>query len=91
MIPAERLLILRTHEIRNSPDMIAQFLQIPRERLDYDKSHLNKGTREKQIIALVDRAFLEDTVAQICDELMGRNFPEVKSLDEAYALRGGRN
>ena len=83
VIPPERLLIIRTHEIGDTLDNIAQFLHIPRERLDDDKCHLNKGAKEKQIIPLVDRAFLEDTVARMCNEVMYRFIWEILNIPAA--------
>ena len=50
--------------------------------------HRNKGTRERPVLTLVDRAYLEDTVARICEKPMRRYFPEVKGLEDALALRG---
>ena len=88
MIPSERLLLIRTHEIRDALDKVAQFLHVPRERLDDANCHLNKGTRGKHIGSLVDVTFLEDTVARVCGEVMRRYFPEVRSVDQAYALWG---
>jgi hypothetical protein len=90
IIPPERLLIIRTHEIQNSLDNVAQFLHVPYELLDDAKCHLNKGTMEKRIVSLVDKAFLEDTVAHVCNDMMHRYFPGIKSIDEAYSLYGNR-
>ena len=88
IVPPDRLLIIRTHEIRDTLDSVTEFLRVPREGLDDAKCHLNKGTREKQITSLVDRRFLEDVVAETCNEMMCRHFPEVKCIDQAYGLWG---
>ena len=86
LIPPPRLLVIRTHEITRKLDDIAQFLHVPRQRLDGANSHLNRGTRAKQLPALVDKTFLEDAVTRVCGNMMGQYFPEVRSIDQAYGL-----
>lgn len=44
LIPQERCLILKTHELNRSHQRIADFLQIPLRSLDRARGHLNKST-----------------------------------------------
>ncbi len=85
-VPTERLLVLRTHEIRNALDDLATFLGVPSTRLDETRCHLNKGTKAKPLLSLVERTFLEERVAALCQEEMRQYFPEVRSIEDATAL-----
>lgn len=87
-VPSHRMLIIRTHEMRQSLDDLARFLHIPREQLDDTNCHLNRGTREARITSLIDHTFLEEAVDSICGDMMRRHFPEIRCIDDAYALRG---
>lgn len=85
-IPPSRGLILRTHELGRSHHQLARFLQIPADSLNVRDGHLNRGTWRDRIESLVDRSYLTETVRSICGDPMGRLFPEVASIDDAYAL-----
>jgi hypothetical protein len=87
-VPADRLLVIRTHEIRNASESLARFLGVPRARVDESEYHRNKGRKAKPLLSLVDGAFLEDRVAALCQEEMCRYFPEVRSFEDAAVLLG---
>ena len=82
-IASDRLLIVRTHELSHSFEPIARFLDIHPELIDGARSHWNKGTKVKPILTLVDKSYLEETIARVCQDAMGRFFPEVTCSEDA--------
>jgi len=76
-VPAERLLVVRTREIRQSIPKIAEFLGIPGDSLDAGQSHSYPAANRFKIISQVDRAFVEHKVQQHCGDLMRRFYPEM--------------
>ena len=82
-VPAERLLIIRTHEIRARADEIARFAGLPLGSVSHEHSHAFKNSNKKDLIAEIDRDFLEKKVDQHCRPLLRRFFPEIKSLADA--------
>jgi len=54
LIPPDRRLILTTHELDRSHEQLARFLDIPADRLDVGKGHLNPSTWSGRIETLVD-------------------------------------
>ncbi len=87
VIPPERRLILRTHELNRSHRCLAEFLQIPIDSLDARNGYLNRSTWSGKIDSLVDPARLGGMVATICGENMARYFPEVTDMEHVYTLR----
>ena len=88
VIPPDRLLVIRTHEIPESLGAMALFLGVPPDQLDKSKTHSNRGKTERPLLTLVDRGYLEDTVGRVCRETMSRYFPEVKGVKDAFTLVG---
>ena len=86
VIPPERRLILRTHELKQSHQRIAEFLQVPPESLDAQNGHVNQGTWTGRLDSLVDASYLSEVVNSIRDDSMARYFPEVSEIEDAYGL-----
>ena len=86
VIPIERRLILRTHELNRSHRCLAEFLQIPIDSLAAGDVHLNRSTWSGKIDSLVKRSCLNEMVATICGENMARYFPEVTQMEQVYTL-----
>jgi hypothetical protein len=82
-VPADRLLIVRTHEIRRRAFEIADFAGLPRRTVSLQKTHEFQNPAKQEIIRQVDRDLLERKVEQHCRPLMTRLFPEIKSLADA--------
>jgi hypothetical protein len=76
IIPPERRLILRTHEIGQSHQRLAEFLQIPVVSLDGRNGHLNRSTWVGKIDSLVEQSYLNERITAICGENLARYFPE---------------
>ncbi|TGO03170.1 hypothetical protein PN36_11350 [Candidatus Thiomargarita nelsonii] len=73
-VPEDRLLIVKTHEITQSMDQIAAFLEIPRESLEVAQSHSYRGLKKHGFLSKIDRDFLEEKVNTHCREIMGKYF-----------------
>ena len=85
-IPPERLLVVRTVEIAESLDKIAQFLHIPVERLNPSHSHLFKAKKKFDLLKQIDSDFLEQKVAFYCEALMSHYFPTIRNVDHALGF-----
>jgi hypothetical protein len=88
ILPQERRLVLRTHELNQSYSAIAEFLQIPLESLDTQKGRLNRSTWLGQLESLVDRTYVEDTIRRVCGHNMACHFPEVSGIEDVRKLWG---
>jgi hypothetical protein len=86
ILPRNRRLILRTHELNQSYARLAEFLQIPMESLDVQRGHLNRATWSGCLELLLDREYLDDMVFQICGDNMVRYFPEVSRVEDVSKL-----
>jgi hypothetical protein len=86
MIPPDRRLFLRTHELNRSHRRLAEFLQVPADSLDVDNGYRNRSTWSDRIESLLDRAYVNEMVGSICGENMSLHFPEVANIEDAYGL-----
>jgi len=82
-VPRERLLVVRTDQIRQRAHEVADFAGLPREAIRLECTHAFQNPAKQQIIQQIDRDFLERKVEQHCRPLMAKYFPEIKSLDDA--------
>lgn len=60
-IPADRRLVLRTHELALSHQPLADFLRIPVDSIDVDNGHLNRSTWSDRMESLIDPTYLYDS------------------------------
>ena len=86
VIPPEKRLILRTHELNLSHQQLADFLQISKDSLDAQHGHLNRSTCPEEMHALWARGHLNQMVAMMCSDNMARYFPEVTGMENVDAL-----
>lgn len=86
LIPPDRRLILRTHELNQSHQRLAEFLQIPVEGLDARNGHINRGTASIRIQSMIEGEYLNEMVGSVCGETMAHYFPEVAGVDDIYRL-----
>jgi len=82
-VPAERLLTVRTDQIKERAFEIADFAGFPRRSVRLGRTHEYRNPERQEILRQIDRAFLEAKVDEHCRGLMTRFFPEIKSLDDA--------
>ena len=85
-IPADRRLVLRTHELGSSHERLAAFLRIPVSSLARIGGHLNRGTWSGRIESLVDPAYIDEMVRSICGANMARHFPEIGNTRDVSRL-----
>ena len=82
-VPPDRLLVVRTDQIRQRAHEIADFAGLPRRTLRLHRTHEFQNPAKQDMIRQLDRDFLERKVEQHCRPLMTQFFPEIKSLDDA--------
>jgi len=82
-VPPERLLVVRTDQIRQRAFEIADFAGLPCRAVRLDRTHEFQNPAKREMIRHLDRDFLERKVEQHCRPLMTQFFPEIKSLDDA--------
>lgn len=80
--PADRLLVVRTEQIRHRAFEIAGFAGLPHHTVNLERTHSFKSPRQFNIVRQLDRDFLEQKVEKYCRPLMLRFFPEIRSLDD---------
>lgn len=85
-LPADRTLVLRTHELRTCHERLAGFLEVPAASLASGQGHLNRRTWTGRLEDLVDPAHLEAEVRRVCAGNLARHFAEVGGLEEAREL-----
>ena len=76
-VPPERLLVVRTGEIRQSIPQIARFLGIPEDSLDAEQSHSYPAADRFDVISQIDREYVEQAIRRHCGPLMRRFYPEL--------------
>jgi Sulfotransferase domain len=82
-VPAERLFVVRTDQIKQRALEISDFAGLPRRSVRLRRTHEFRNPSKQDIIHRIDRDYLEKKVEQYCRPLMTRFFPEIKSLDDA--------
>lgn len=85
-IPADRQLVLRTHELVRTHQRLADFLRIPVDSLDVASGHLNRSTWSNRIESFVDPAYIDDMIQSICGDNMALHFPELRSAQDVSRL-----
>lgn len=81
-IPPDRLITIRTPEIRSSARRLADFLNVSIDQIDTTKSHRNVGEKVQPLLSLVAKDYLDDTVARICKDSMNKYFPEIQGVSD---------
>jgi len=87
LVPSDRLLIVRTPEIRQEIPRIAEFLGIPVDTLEASRSHEYKAAKKFGLLSKIDGEYLEQCVDKNCKDFMERFFPEIKQLSDVRVFR----
>ena len=87
LVPSDRLLVVRTPEIRHDIPRIADFLGIPVDTLDASRSHEFKATKKYGLLSRIDEECLSEGVDKHCKDLMERFFPEIRQLSDVRGYR----
>ena len=82
-IPAEQLLVLKTVEISQRLDKVADFLGVPAEFVSGKNSHSRPAKMKHNILQQLDQSFVESSVCKYCGDMMSLYFPEIKSMDQS--------
>lgn len=82
VIPADRLLVVRTDRLRQCIPSIARFLDIPEEKLDANRSHEFKTSKKHGLLKNMDRDFVDEKVRTHCSDLLGKYFPEIGGISD---------
>jgi hypothetical protein len=81
-VPTDRLLIVRTPEIRHDIPRMADFLGVQRDTLDASHSHEFKAAKKFGLLSQIDEEYLQGCVDKHCKDLMERFFPEIRQLSD---------
>ncbi len=80
-VPAERLMVVPTSKIKERRFEIAEFVGGDPNRLDVGKSHaFARPVKSFDVLTSVDRAYLDEMVAEYCGELHRQWFPHITSV-----------
>ncbi|MCC6544206.1 MAG: helix-turn-helix domain-containing protein [Nitrospirae bacterium] len=80
-LPPGRCMLIRTHELSQKINDIADFIGVSPDTLIKERSHLNKAKYTVNILRNLDRDFLKEKFSEHCSDLMEKYFPEF-SLDD---------
>ena len=86
LVPRERLLIVRTQDIRRDIPRLAEFLEVPPNTLDSGRSHEHRAEAKFGLVPKIDEKYLHERVAARCGDLMKKFFPEIRSVSDVGGL-----
>ena len=69
-VPADRLLVLRTPDIRDRADRLAAFAGVRLDTLDLERSHEFQGPVKHHVLDELDPAYLDARLHEHCDALV---------------------
>ncbi len=75
-VPSDRLLVIRTPEIRTHVPAIAEFLGIRAWTLDRSRSHQFQSRIRIPLLSYLPEGYLDELVREHCGELMQRFYPQ---------------
>ena len=91
LVPRDRLLIVRTPDIRHDIPRMADFLGVPVDTLDASRSHEHLAAKKFGLLSRIDGEFLREGVDKNCRDLMERFFPEIQQLSDVRGYRAQDN
>ncbi len=74
IVPPERLLIVKTKELKASTECIAEFCGIDSRLLSAEKSHQYAATKKIGLLEGIDRSYVDALIEQRCGELVKQYF-----------------
>ncbi len=87
LVPSDRLLIVRTPDIRQDIPRMADFLSVPVDTLIASRSHEHKAAKKFGLLSRIDEQCLSEGVDKHCKDLMERFFPEIQQLSDVRGFR----
>lgn len=73
-IPAERLLIVKTRELKQSTDRIADFCGIPCRLLSAEQGHQFRAAKKIGLLDGIDRDYIDGLIQQRCGVILAKYF-----------------
>ena len=73
-ISQERLLILKTRELENSAERIADFCGVDRHLLSAKEAHRFPAATKVGVLNAVDKNYLDDLIQQRCGAILEKYF-----------------
>jgi hypothetical protein len=77
-VPSNRLLVLKTHEITERAEKIAEFLGLDPSKVRLEGAHQNKTLKKSNLLSELDPDFVNEAARECCGELMREYFPEYR-------------
>lgn len=84
VLPPTRLLVVETNQIVAKTPEIAAWAGVPPETMRTDRGWLFATPRKHQVLATLDRSYVQDTADRLCSRLMNQYFPEVAWAASAH-------
>lgn len=81
LIPEDRLLVVKTFEIKKSTTAIADFLDIPTSSINIQQSHSFKAPQKHNLLSKIEREYIREKAQIHCQELMDKFFNDRDYLD----------
>ena len=70
------MLVIQTEQITDSMGEIAEFLEVPVETLNEDKTRLNKAKGKSDVLLNMDPTYLDAVIMKHCGDLISEFFPD---------------
>lgn len=71
-VPKDKLLVIRTDDISESINLIADFCNIDRNTLSLSKSHSNKTTNKSYLLEKIDESYIDSIISKKCQKTIER-------------------
>jgi hypothetical protein len=75
-VPSKQLFVVRTSEISNKLQELADFADVPLSSLHVEKAHSHKGERKLELVDGLDQVYLARKCLEVCSELLERWLPD---------------
>jgi hypothetical protein len=76
LIPENRLIVVKTFDIKKSSDKLADFLNIPASSINIQQSHSFKAPQKHNLLAHIDTNYIREKAEKHCGELMEQFFAD---------------
>ena len=81
-VPPNRLLVVRTDNISEKTEKIAQFAGVPAQAADRARSHAFRARERYNVLSELDPAYLQSRVDVHCKALTSAHFPDLENAHQ---------
>jgi hypothetical protein len=74
-VPSKQLFVVRTSDLSNKLQELADFSGVPLSSLHVEKAHSHKGARKLEFVDRLDQVYLARKCLELCSEPLERWFP----------------